>query len=195
MRKIAISGNIGSGKSIVCKIFALLKVPVYYADNEAKKFYNDEEVRILISEKFGIELLNTDNTINLKLLTSIVFNNNHALADLNNIIHPRVMADFKNWIESQKLQNKYVVMESAIIFETGLFEKFDKVIVVAANEDKRIKRIIARDGISKQQISERQQNQWKQSRKIKMADYVIFNNDNNAILPQIIKIHNELSIG
>jgi dephospho-CoA kinase len=184
MLKIGLTGGIGSGKSIVGKAFEMMGVPVYIADVEAKRLMvSDPEVRRLLITRFGDLIYDSNSNINRKLLAEIVFNNSEALKDINSIVHPAVRADFKRWCE-QYSQISYVIQESAILFDTGLYRNFDKIITVAAEEEIRIQRVVERDSISRELITERMRNQLSESERIARADFVIYNSV-ELILPQI----------
>ncbi len=194
MRKIGLTGNIGSGKSTVARIFNILGIPVYHADNEAKKFLDTENVINELIARFG-QIMLTDNKIDKKKLASIVFNNPDALLFLNNLIHPLVKEDFDNWCNSLATTNKYVIQEAAILFESN-FEKYvDKTILVIAPENIRMKRVTERDLISKEEVIKRMENQWGEDRKIKLADFVINNNGVELIIPQVMEIHKKIISG
>lgn len=191
MLKIGLTGGIGSGKSIVGKAFEMRGVPVYVADIEAKRLMvSDPEVRSLLITRFGDQIYDSSLNLNRKLLAEIVFNYSEALKDINSIVHPAVRADFKRWC-GQYSQNFYVIQESAILFDTGLYRNFDKIITVAAEEEIRIQRVVERDSISRELIAERMRNQLSESERIARADFVIYNST-ELILPQIDLIDKQI---
>ncbi|MCB2222174.1 MAG: dephospho-CoA kinase [Bacteroidetes bacterium] len=192
MIKIALTGNLGSGKSTVAEIFSVLGVPVYHADQEAKKFLFQKEVVDQLVDTFGEDILTTDRTIDRKKLASIVFKNKAALEFLNGIIHPLVRKDLYQWMEENK-QHAYVVQEAAILFESGFYRDFDKIIVVACPVEMAIQRVMLRDGVSESDVLSRMKNQWPQEEKIKRADFVIHNDGNRLVIPQVLEIHRTLS--
>lgn len=190
MLKVGVTGGIGSGKSIICQIFKALKVPVYNADQRAKVLVEtDVNIKSRIIEVFG-ERSYTGSTYNRKYIAKRVFSNKKLLEKLNGIVHPVVADDFSNWIK--KLKVPYVIEEAAILFESGANEKMDKIIVVEAPEELRIKRIKTRDGLKEDEIKFRVQNQWSTDKLAALADWVINNNDKMLVLPQILHIHNIL---
>jgi dephospho-CoA kinase len=191
MLKIGITGGIGSGKSTVCKIFSVLGIPIYRADNVAKKIANEVSViKESIIKEFGAEAY-TDNIYNAKYLGELVFNNTKKLQKLNSIIHPYVAQDFINWAENQK-GTKYLLKEAAILFESGANQNLDYTIVVNAPLDLRIQRIIERDGLSEEMIKKRMKNQWSTEKITALADWVIENDEKHLLLPQVLSIHDQL---
>jgi len=190
MIQVGITGGIGSGKSTVCKVFEALGVSVFYADAEAKTLINsDHELQSQISEKFGKNLFEKG-VLNRQKLANIVFNNNEALLELNNLVHPKVGNCFENWVLNQK--TPYVLKEAAILFESGSHKSLKKVIYVSAPQELRIERVCKRDNVSKKQVLERIKNQWPEKQKEALSDFVILNDDKNLIIPQILKIHQML---
>ena len=191
MIKVGITGGIGSGKSTVCKVFKVLGIPVFEADQVARQLMNyDAKVRIQLINLFGSSVYLPDQTIDRKFLSGIVFNNPSLLADLNSIVHPAVRNAFDDWCQNQ--QSPYVLQEAAILFESGFYKLMDKTIVVDTDEAERIQRVMKRDGTSEEQVRERIRNQWTDEQRIKLADFVINNNDNELIIPQIVKIDKKI---
>lgn len=191
MLKVGITGGIGSGKSIICQVFKALQVPVYNADEHAKIIVEtDPNIKSRIIKIFG-EQSYTGSTYNRKYIAEKVFNNKLLLEKLNKIVHPAVANDFSNWIK--KFKFPYVIEEAAILFESGAHEKMDKIIVVEAPEELRIKRIRKRDGLKEEEIRFRVQNQWSTDKLVALADWVINNNDKILVLPQILHLHNKLT--
>jgi dephospho-CoA kinase len=190
MIKVGLTGNIGSGKSIISQIFTALGVPVYHADEAAKKFLDDPEVISETVSNFGSQIL-TEGKIDRKKLAGVVFSDEAQLKILNQIIHPRVRADLKKWI-SKHSGHAYVVQEAAILFESGFNEEFDKTILVVAPVDLAIKRVMERDGVSKEEVVKRMQNQWPQEKKIPLADFIIYNDGNRLVVPQVLEINESL---
>ena len=141
MLKIGLTGNIGSGKTMVSGIFTTLGIPVYHADEESKKFLDDPTVKNEILKQFGYSILTNSQEINRRSLASIVFTDPIALQVLNSILHPRVMVDFRQWAECQ-LNKPYVIQEAAIIFESGLTEEFDYIIHTSCPKEMAIDRVI-----------------------------------------------------
>lgn len=193
MLKIGLTGNIGSGKSTVAKIFNILEIPIYHADIEAKKFLTDQTVIQALINKFGFKIL-TDNKIDNKKLAAIVFNNKDYLIFLNQLIHPLVKTDFNNWCNSLPDSCKYVIMEAAILFESGFDKYVDKIIMVTAPQEIRIERIIKRDNSTREEILKRMANQWDEDKKTNLADFLITNDDNSLLIPQVIEINKKIII-
>lgn len=190
MLKIGLTGNIGSGKSTIAEIFKVLGVAVYHADDEVKKFLSNSEVIAKLINKFG-ETIFTNGIINKRKLADIVFTDSVSLQFLNNLIHPLLKTDFDNWITTLSLDYKYVVQEAAILFESG-FEKYvDKTILVTAPENLRMQRVCERDGISSDMFLQRAANQWGENRKLKLADFVIVNDDTQLVIPKVLELHQQ----
>jgi dephospho-CoA kinase len=191
MIKVGLTGNIGTGKSIVSRIFETLGVPVYHADEIAKKFLLDRKIQQAIKDKFG-EAVFTDGMIDRKKLASIVFNDQNALDYLNSLIHPKVHEDLKNWFDLQSV-HPYVIHEAAILFESGFYKEFDKIITVTAPVEISISRVMQRDAVGKEAVEKRMRHQWRQEQKIELSHYIILNDENHLVIPQVLAIHNELS--
>jgi dephospho-CoA kinase len=194
MLKIGLTGNIGSGKSLVCQVFEKLGVPIFNADSEAKKILDSSILRPKIIAAFGtdIEDKNKD-IINRKKLATIVFTDKEALERLNNLIHPQLRIEFLNWCLQHK-NEAYVILEAAILFENGFVDLFDKTIVVATSKDIRLQRVMERDGTSKADILARMDNQWTDDKKEAAADYIIQNDGQQLVLPQVLKLHQLFSV-
>lgn len=191
MIRVGITGGIGSGKSTACKVFSFLGIPVFEADIVAKQLMNtDPEIHSKLINLFGTSVYLPDHTIDRKYLAGIVFNNAFLLAQLSEIVHPEVRKSFDNWCRNQK--SPYVLHESAILFETGFYKIIDKSITVVANENQRIERVMKRDKIPHELVKQRIKNQLTDDEKIKLADFVIGNNDNELIIPQIVEIDKKL---
>jgi dephospho-CoA kinase len=187
--KIGITGGIGSGKSIVCKIFSQLGIPVYEADAAAKQLMNtDQELISNLKKEFGEKIYNSKNELNKKALAEIVFNNPHALKKLNNLVHPAVRIDFDNWINKNN-SAPYVIEEAAILFESGANKHMDYIITVSAPEDLRFKRVMMRDNVSEEYVRNISKNQMDDKEKIKLSDFEIVNDDTQLLIPQVLHLH------
>lgn len=189
MITVGITGGIGSGKSLVCDIFRSLSVPVFYSDVEAKESYSDPSVRESVIELFSCEVYR-GGQLNKEFLSEIVFNDKDKLLKLNGIIHPAVARRFNAWKARQKAP--YVLKEAAILFESGAYMTCDKVIVVSAPKELRIERVMARDGVSREEIQLRINNQWAEDRKVALADYVLKNDGRESLIPQVMRIHKSI---
>lgn len=192
MIKVGITGGIGSGKTTVCKVFQILGVPIYFADIRAKVILDtNEEVKLKIINCFGNELLSDSGFVDRIKLAAFVFNSKEKLEKLNAILHPWVQIDFENWLKQHATYN-YILKEAAILFESGSFKNLDSIITVIAPLDLRISRVMFRDDISKSQIESRIDKQISDEEKIKRSQFVIYNNEEEFLIPQIFKIHKQL---
>ncbi len=191
MINIGITGNIGSGKSTVCSLFKTLQVPVFYADIEARMLYFDDEIKKQIKKTFGMKLFNAENEVDLQVLAALIFSNKMALKQLNNIIHPAVIARYQKWLK-QNANVPYTLHEAAVLFENNLQNYFDKTICVLAPRKVRLVRVMQRDGVSAEAVEKRMQHQWSDKKKKALADFVINNDGNHFLIPQIMKIHHQI---
>lgn len=193
MIKIGITGGIGSGKTTVCKVFELLGVPVYYADIEAKQILDSNlEVKKNIINTFGNSVLNDEEKIDKKKLASLVFNNKENLEKLNSIVHPAVREHFENWLQQHSTQ-KYILKEAAILFESGSYKLVDKVIAVVAPLELKISRTMQRDKVTQAEVELRISNQLNDDEKIKRSQFVIYNDEQQLLIPQILNIHDQIT--
>ncbi len=191
MINVGITGGIGSGKSTVCKIFETLKVPVYYSDFEARVLSDSHpEIVLGVKKMFGEDIY-VEGKMDRKRVGEIVFNNRSKLEALNQIIHPVVADHFENWKNNHK-HYPYILKEAAILFESGAFKQVDKIITVTAPVDLRIDRVVKRDGLSKDDVQTRINNQMDDEAKISQSDFVIYCNDIELVIPQVVEIHEKL---
>lgn len=191
MIKVGITGGIGSGKTTVCKVFRVLGIPVFEADTTAKQLMNtDDELRKNLIGLFGTAVYQPDQTIDRKHLAGIVFTNPSLLAQLNGLVHPVVRKAFEEWCLIQ--HSPYVLHEAAILFESGFYRMMDKTITVVTSEKQRIERVVKRDRLTVELVKQRMRNQWSDDEKIKLADFVIGNNDRELIIPQIVEIDKKI---
>jgi dephospho-CoA kinase len=187
MIKIGITGGIGSGKSMVAAIFSVLGIPVFDADTEAKKIMEtDEELRASISQTFG-EAAYQDGKLNRKYLSSVVFNDPFQLELLNSLVHPAAIAAAEAWALQQ--QAPYVIKEAALFFEAGSATGIDYMIGVYAPQHIRIKRVMDRDGISRDEVLARMNRQIQEEIKMRLCDFVIINDEQQLVIPQVLKLH------
>lgn len=191
MFKLGVTGGIGSGKTLVCKIFEKLGVAVYDADSSARDLMNRPgELKKGIMQMFGDEVYG-EKGLNRSYLAGIVFGDRKKLNALNQLVHPAVRQDFFRWAELQE-SSPYVVEEAAILFESGAYKFMDQSVLVFAPEELRINRVMARDGISREQVQMRMKHQMAEEEKLKMADHVLTNDGTRMLLPQVIELHNRL---
>lgn len=194
MLDVGITGNIGSGKTTVCKLFELLGTPVYYADERGKNISNtDENVVERIKALLGNDVYDESGALRRAAVAAVVFSDKEKLAALNAIIHPAVAADSKRWFEEQAKQGRhYALKEAALLVENDSYKKLDKLIVVSAPMDLRMARVIKRDATDREQVEARMKNQLSAEAKEKVADYIIYNDGVQALIPQVLKIHKEI---
>ena len=192
MKYIGLTGGIGSGKTTVARIFSMLNVPVYNSDEAGRNISNiDPLVKSTIKEQFGADVFDQNENLNREKLSAIVFNDSSALAKLNAIIHPAVAQDFKTWCANQS--SPYVIKETAILFEHGLDKYLDGVIVVEAPDELRIKRVMHRNGITEDAVRNRIQQQLPQDELISRADWVIHNNEEQLLIPQVLAVYSRIT--
>jgi dephospho-CoA kinase len=189
MIKIGITGGIGSGKSIICEVFKKLGVPIYNADVRAKTLTNeDKQIREKLTSKFG-NTLYKKNELDRGMLADIIFKDNTALTFVNSVIHPAVELDFIKWC-NQYDHKAYIINEAALHFESGVNKKMDKMITVYAPADLRIKRVMMRNTMTQEEVMNRINNQLPDEEKMKRSDFVIYNDDRQGVLEQVITLHN-----
>lgn len=191
MIKVALTGNIGSGKSVVTRIFKTLGIPVFIADIEARLLYYREDVKDILRQKLGDRIFDPDGEVNTKALADVIFNDTKALKMVNGLIHPLVYEEYQKWIDRHQ-DAQYSIHESAILFENNLTSRFDKIIVVSAPEAIRLKRVMKRDHVGPEVVRARMANQWPDEKKVKKADFVIINDGEHFLIPQILEIDETL---
>lgn len=187
MKVICITGGIGSGKSVVAKIFETLGYPVFYSDAVAKQAYFVPSVKQKIIELLGKEAYKNDFEIDKDYISSKIFSDKDLLAKINSIIHSQVKLKFQDFV-NQNTEQPFVFKESALIFEAQLQSNCDKIILVTAPQSLKIQRVKERDNLTEQEIFKRMQHQWDDEKKIPLADYVINNDDKTPVLPQVLRI-------
>ncbi|MBN1107236.1 MAG: dephospho-CoA kinase [Bacteroidales bacterium] len=188
--KLGITGGIGSGKTSVCRIFSVLGIPVFFADPEASLIMStDKKVITGINEIAGRNIY-PEGKLDRELLASLIFNDAESLRKVNSLVHPVVFDKFLKWAEEQ--DSPYVIMEAAILFESGASELVDRVATVYAPVEERIGRVTRRNKLTREQVLQRMKNQLDDEEKIRMSDYVINNSENDMIIPVILKIHEDL---
>lgn len=192
MLKIGITGGIGSGKTTVAKVFELLDIPVFYADDIAKKLMVEDQVLIQqIKTEFGADAYFSDQTLNRKYISNLVFNDPYQLKKLNSFVHPAVFRAFDVWYSQQKAP--YVLKEAALLFETNSYQQNHFNILVSSPLPLRIERVMKRDHVAKEQVLERIATQLPEETKQALADFEIQNNEQEFIITQVLKIHEALT--
>ncbi|MCH7534477.1 MAG: dephospho-CoA kinase [Bacteroidetes bacterium] len=189
--KVGVTGGIGSGKTLVCEVFEKLNVPVFYADAEAKKINEEHPDAIKGLKEICGDDIYQNGTLNKKKLANVIFTDDTKLQKVNELIHPLVKAKFLNWTE-QNNDGPYVIEEAAILFESGASNLMDLVVTVTAPRELRIERVTSRDGITNEQVEERMKNQIEEDERIERSDFVINNDEQEMLLPQIIEIHENI---
>ncbi|MCL6258672.1 dephospho-CoA kinase [Aquiflexum sp. TKW24L] len=189
---IGITGGIGSGKSTVARIFSILGIPIYFADDRAKWLMaNDADLKKEIISNFGKESYSDSGKLNREFLAAQVFSDEEKVKTINELVHPAVKADFEKWAANQKAP--YVLKEAALLFETGSSKDLDKVINVSAPIRIRISRVLMRDSHrNEKQVNDIIDKQLPDEEKNKLADFVIKNADNKLLIPQVLEIHRQL---
>jgi dephospho-CoA kinase len=191
MFRVGLTGGIGSGKSLICSILEKLRVPVYYADAEAKRLMNnDPDLKIQIVDLFGEQAYRQD-SLDRKYLAERLFGDEEMLAAMNKVVHPAVREDFNRWTNLQK-EAPYVVEEAAILFESGAHVELDYTVLAYAPAEIRISRVMDRDGTDRESVLKRMGHQLSEEEKKKLADYIILNDGQQMLLPQVIELHNKL---
>lgn len=187
MKKIGLTGGIGSGKTTISKIFQMLGTPIYNSDEAAKKILkNNSLAKNQILQYFGQKVL-TNNKFDNKKIADIIFKQKEKLKIINSIIHPLVTNDFKAWCENQK--TKYIIKESALIFKSNTHKELDHIIFVKSPLKLRIQRIKNRDGKNESEIFSIIKNQSSDEFLEKKCDYIITNDENSFLTEQILRLH------
>jgi dephospho-CoA kinase len=192
MLHVGITGGIGSGKSTVCRIFAVLGIPIYDADSQAKQLMTaDPELRQAIAGLLGSDAYQPDGTLNRAYISGRVFSHPELLAQLNGLVHPAVGRHSLQWREAQ-LGTPYTLYEAALLLESGGYKRMDKLIVVTAPLEVRIERVIRRDGLSREDVEARIARQWPEEQKMAAADFLIHNDNQTGLISQVLAIHRQL---
>ena len=195
MKIIGLTGGIGSGKSTISKEFKSNSIPVYDSDTRAKILMNSsKDLKVKLIEFFGSSTY-TNGFINKKYISNLIFNDSSALNKINSIVHPEVFDDFMNW--KSRLNNDFVIYESALIFESGSYKSNDYNILVISDINKRIERVTKRDNVKKDDVLLKMNNQWPDQKKIPLADYVFENssvNENRKLVSSLIYHFNSIFV-
>lgn len=187
MKRIGITGNIGSGKSLVCKIFNHLGINTFFSDEETKKLYLLPEIKEQILNYFNDEVYFKDGSLNKKLLSYHLFKNPMALQFIEGILYPQLNKTFDEWCAKQN--SNYVLFESAILFEKKFDTQFEGIIFVSAAESIRMQRTIQRDNCDEENVRARMRLQWDEDIKKAESDFIIFNDGDKMLIPQVLEIH------
>ncbi len=192
MTVVGLTGGIGSGKTTIANFFKELNVPIYFADIEAKKLMNKSKVlQKKIKALFG-ERAYIKNELNRPFIAERIFKDKQLLQQMNAIVHPKVGKHFIKWLNKQN--SPYVIKEAAILFENNSYKNYDYIITVVAEEKERINRILHRDNTSEQKIKDIMKNQWDDSKKVKLSDFVVQNKSLDNTKKQVYSIHRKLLI-
>jgi dephospho-CoA kinase len=195
-RQIGITGGIGSGKSLICRIFGCLGVAVYDADSRAKAVMTTDGILISeIKKEFGGLSYNEDGVLNRQYLAQTVFHDPEKLKKLNQLVHPRVREDYTRWLTDHR-DDLYVIREAALLVETGQQSQLDAILVVVAPVQVRMARTLGRDPQrTQEQIEAIMSRQMSDEEKIKHADHIIVNDNKTLVVPQVLALHNRLTSG
>jgi len=191
MLKVGITGGIGSGKTTVCRIFEMLNIPVYYADDRAKWLMrNDPNLKKNLIDLLGPSAYLPEGDLNRAYIGKLVFSDKELLDKLNKLVHPAVFLDGEDWFSKQT--TPYAIKEAALFYETGSFALMDKMIVVTADREERIRRVMLRDKVEREAVEARMDKQLPEAEKIKQADFVIYNDGREMLIPKILEIDRSL---
>lgn len=189
--KLAITGSIGSGKSVVSRMMNVLGVPVYDCDSNAKRLMvNDEFIVSELKRMFGDDCYEDDGTLNRQYIASCIFTDKQNIKRVNSLVHPVVKRDFESWATKQ--DSNVVAVETAILYESGIVESVDKVLVVWAEKETAIRRTIERSGMSRLQVENRLKNQMSTDDLLLLSDYSLYNDGDEPLLPQVIELVEQL---
>ncbi len=187
---VGLTGGIGSGKSTVAQLFEILGCALFNSDEAAKSVYFNEHIKSQVINLLGTQAYICSYELDKPFISKKIFSNTDLLHQLNSIIHPEVKKCFENF--KSENQGKIIIKESALLFEAKTNKDLDKIILVAADDELRISRVMARDGLSKEEVLNKIKSQLPQQEKIKLADFVIYNNEEEFLITHVLKIHGEL---
>lgn len=190
--QVGITGGIGAGKSLISKIFSILEIPVFNADQSAKNVMHEHENVVgNVKELFGVDAYK-EGKLNRKRIASVVFKDKSLLSRLNAVVHPAVAQDYSNWLVNNS-DSKFIIKEAALLFENQSSQQLDKIILVSAPEDLRIDRVLSRDKHRRgSDIKAIMNNQLSEDKMRSMADYIIQNDEKAPVITQVMKLYEEL---
>jgi dephospho-CoA kinase len=189
-KRLGVTGGIGSGKTTVCRIFRVLGVPVFVADNVARDLMEDDpEIRAAINLIAGMDLY-ASGSLNRKELARLIFNRPELLRRVNAAVHPAVLRHFDEWASVSDAP--YVIMEAAILFESGADNLVDRVVTISAPVEERIARVMGRNDLTREEVIRRINNQLEDEEREEQSYYILNNADNEMIIPEILKIHEDM---
>jgi dephospho-CoA kinase len=189
---VGLTGGIGSGKSTVAKLFAVLGVPVYNTDERAKEMYYELMVKNKIIDLLGEEAYDKMGKINRPYISNKIFKDKELLQKVNAVIHPAVGRDFEQF-KSVHPDSRIIIKESALLFEAGLKDRMDKIVLVTSPMEVRIQRLLKRDNSTREQILNRIANQLPDEEKTDKSDFVVVNDEKQALIPQVLDIYQKLT--
>lgn len=184
---IALTGGIGSGKTTIAKLFETMGCLIYYSDEKAKELYYDTEIKKRVIQLLGSDAYSASGSLNSTFIAGIIFKDKTKLESLNAIIHPALEKDFEIFVKQQS-PDRIIIKESALIFETDSYKKFKTIILVTAPLEQKIKRVMQRNKMPRENVEKRMSAQWPDEQKIPLASYIIFNDDTEAVIPQVISV-------
>lgn len=192
MLKVGITGGIGSGKSTVCGILESLGIPVYYADARSKLLYYKPAIRERVEALLGPESYREDGEPDKAFIAEKVFSDRTLLKGLEHILHPAVQVDFEEWVKSVPSDVPYVCKEAALLFESGSYKNLDTIVVVTAPMELRKHRVIRRDDHTESEFMARLEKQWTDEQRLALANHVIYNDEQQLLIPQVLELHGKL---
>ena len=184
---IALTGGIGSGKTTIAKLFETMGCLIYYSDEKAKELYYDTEIKKRVIQLLGSDAYSASGSLNSTFIAGIIFKDKTKLESLNAIIHPALEKDFEIFVKQQS-PDRIIIKESALIFETDSYKKFKTIILVTAPLEQKIKRVMQRNKMPRENVEKRMSAQWPDEQKIPLANYIISNDDTEAVIPQVISV-------
>jgi dephospho-CoA kinase len=190
---VGITGGIGSGKSLVCRIFSILGVPIYTSDERAKWLLaHDVSLKKQVIHAFGEKAYDQQGKPDRSYLANVIFNDEQSRQLLNKLVHPRVGEDYQNW-RILHADSPYTLKEAALLFETGSYRELDKMINISAPEALRIRRVLLRDKQrDRKQIEAIMKQQWSDKQREQMADFTISNDEKSLLIPKVLRLHQQL---